>query len=48
MNNFKEDEEYVFSIEEDYNIEKLGFEEAMLELEREAHILFDPVQFADG
>ena len=36
INNFKEEEEHVFSIEEDYNIEKLGFEEAILDLEREA------------
>ena len=36
LNDFKEDAEHVFSIEEDYNVEKLGFEEAMLELDREA------------
>jgi hypothetical protein len=43
VNNFREDGEHFFSIEEDYNIEKLGFEEALLDLEREAQILFDPV-----
>ena len=48
LNNFKEDEDHVFSIQEDYNIEKLGFEEAILELDREAQILFDPVKIADG
>jgi len=36
VNNFREDGEHFFSIEEDYNIEKLGFEEALLDLEREA------------
>ncbi len=29
-------------IDEDYSIEKLGFEEALLENERDAQILFDP------
>jgi hypothetical protein len=32
----------VFPIEEDYSIEKLGFEEAFLDQEREAQVLFDP------
>jgi hypothetical protein len=32
----------VCPIDEDYSIEKLGFEEALLENERDAQILFDP------
>jgi len=34
--------DYVFPIEEDYSIEKLGFEEELLDQEREAQVLFDP------
>jgi hypothetical protein len=32
----------VCPIDEDYSIEKLGFEEALLENEKDAQILFDP------
>jgi hypothetical protein len=32
----------VCPIDEDYSIEKIGFEEALLENERDAQILFDP------
>jgi hypothetical protein len=34
--------DHVSPIDEDYSIEKLGFEEALLENERDAQILFDP------
>ena len=34
--------DHVCPIDEDYSIEKLGFEEALLENERDAQILFDP------